>query len=77
MNEWLTDVMSGNYNTLVHLSSLGVILLILVITIVIIPTALTIYMTFQSHPYRKFKSPLRRNNKILRLKLKKRPPVRM
>ena len=60
MSEWLTDVMGGNYNTLLHLTSLGVILLILVITIVILPTALTMYMMFRSHPYHKPKTPFRR-----------------
>jgi len=63
MSEWLTDVMGGNYNTLLHLTSLGVILLILIITMVILPTALTMYMMFRSHPYRKLKTPLRRHRK--------------
>ena len=63
MSEWLTDVMGGNYNTLLHLTSLGVILLILIITMVILPTALTMYMMFRSHPYRKPKTSYRRYNK--------------
>ena len=66
MSQWLTDVMSGNYNTLLHLTSLGVILLILIITIVILPTGITMYMMFRSHPYSKPKTSFRRHNKANR-----------
>ena len=63
MSQWLTDIMSGSYNSLTHVTAMGIILLVLIITIVIIPTALTMYMMFRSHPYRKPKTSYRRYNK--------------
>ena len=57
---WLTDIMTGDYNSLTHVTALGIILLTLIIVMVMIPTALTMYMMFRSHPYRKPKTPFNR-----------------
>jgi len=57
---WLTDIMTGDYNSLTHITALGIILLVLIVVMVMIPTALTMYMMLRSHPYRKPKTPFRR-----------------